>query len=458
MTSPDIPNAPESELELLAALLARGSMVLARTELKSAQFYDPRVRESWAAAEAVWRAGGEVDASTVAAELQARGRLDAVGGYGWLTTDRVGLLDTLPHHAGLVRKAHSQRQLILQLGDLQRRAFEADPAELAALAQARIAEAVEDRKDPTRSLYATATAVLEAKSEEVRARREGREVVPRLKTGFEEVDEILGGLVDESLNFLGGGTSHGKSAIARGFCMFLAEVGIPSQVFTTEDPDEAIAERSLADYGQVELHTLASMPERLDLPSWGRLAEARERLRFADRILLDDSAGMSIERIAMRVRKHRPRHKTRLVVIDYLQKLIDPRVRQGAPGWRKDNVDLALAGATRLAREEGICVLMLSQLNRESAREGRPPEMFDFRESGEIEQQARTIMAIYRPEKDARDAAGKAEQAGRATLRILKNFRGRTGDAELMFDGPTATFHSPRAMSAAANQGRGGWR
>lgn len=435
--SPPIPQAPESERALLDMLLDRGSQILARTELKAEAFHSWPIRETWAAAEAVWRAGGEVDASTIAAELQARGMLEKVGGYSWLSSDRFGIVDTLPYHLAAVQKAHSQRRLALALSSLAQRALEAEPVELASLAQMQIAEAVEDKGDPTRSLHAAAVSSLRSKMLE-----RDQPAPPRLRTPWSEANAILGGIPERAVSLLAGGTSHGKSAAARSMVMFLASVGIPSHVFSIEDPGESLAERALSEYAGVSLHTLVQEPEKLQRGEWGRVVEAANRLKFEDRILVDDSPAMSMERIAMRVRKWKPQHKTRLVVVDYLQVLRDPRCKPG-PGWKKDNVELAMDGAKRLAKEQDVAVLLLSQLSREYAKEQRPPELSDLRESGDLEQQARVVMAVYRPERNCKDPQKAANMRGKAVLRILKNFRGGIGDAELEFDGPTATFRSP---------------
>jgi replicative DNA helicase len=100
-------------------------------------------------------------------------------------------------------------------------------------------------------------------------------------------------------------------------------------------------------------------------------------------------------------------------------------------------------GAKRLAKDENLAVLVLSQLSREYVKEQRPPELSDLRESGDIEQQARVVMAMYRPERNTKDTSRAAELRGQAMCRVLKNFRGGIGDVELVFDGPTATFRSP---------------
>ncbi len=409
-----LPSADESERAVLSMLLSHGEAILAQTELRPDAFLDPRIREIWAAAESVFRRGGHVEPSAVADELQSRGRLDAIGGYSGLSelADRYPAADNVAHYAAQIRRAHSKRRLAIALHDLRTRALNPDeePVDVLSLAQRLLAEAVEERGDRTKSLYAAARDLVDAKQAEINAIRSGAPW-PRLKTGWPEVDDVLGGIPDCLVTVLGAGTSHGKSAAARGLAQNWAEADVPTHVFPLEDDTETNAERALADWGDVHLQKFSTKPEELSNLEWGRIAGALERLRAADKILVDDTTPRSIEQIAMRVRKHKPRHGTRVVIVDYLQKLRDPRIKPG-PGWQKHNVDVALDGASRLAREERVAVVLCSQLSREAAREGRAPELHDLRESGEIEQQARCVLAIYRPEKDARKAEERAALAG----------------------------------------------
>ena len=55
-----------------------------------------------------------------------------------------------------------------------------------------------------------------------------------------------------------------------------------------------------------------------------------------------------------------------------------------------------------LARDLEIPIVLLCQLNRDSARCGRAPEMYDLRESGSIEQDADIIMLLHAPRNDER--------------------------------------------------------
>jgi replicative DNA helicase len=82
-----------------------------------------------------------------------------------------------------------------------------------------------------------------------------------------------------------------------------------------------------------------------------------------------------------------------------------------------------------MARDLGIPVLLLSQLNRQPEnREDRRPRLSDLRESGAIEQDADVVLFVHRPEYyDANERPGYAE------LIVAKNRNGRTGKVEMTY-------------------------
>ena len=119
----------------------------------------------------------------------------------------------------------------------------------------------------------------------------------------------------------------------------------------------------------------------------------------------------------------------RLVVIDYLQKFSADIARD------KKTEDLAevVGKLQKLARESGIAVIALAQLNRESEKDKKPrkPRMSDLRESGAIEQDADTIVAIHREDH---------RQSGEAELCVIKQRDGECGDVKVHYEGKFCRF------------------
>ena len=88
----------------------------------------------------------------------------------------------------------------------------------------------------------------------------------------------------------------------------------------------------------------------------------------------------------------------RLVVVDYLQLLPDCVPAKGEN--RAQSVGRASRALKAFALDQRCVVLVLSQLNRESSRDGREPALHDLRESGDIEQDADKVILLHRPDAD----------------------------------------------------------
>lgn len=209
-------------------------------------------------------------------------------------------------------------------------------------------------------------------------------------TGMQRFDNYTGGFQKGDLIIIGAETSVGKTSLALSIvnkaCMVF---GKRAGIYSLEMTSVQIAARLGA------MNTDISAKKLL----MGKLSdEETERINSDWRslnksgIYISECTSSDVTRIATSIRALKIQSDIELAVIDYLQ-LTSTKTTGG-------NRNRELADASRLfknlAKELGISVILLSQMNRD--KNNRFPTLSRLRDSGEIEEAADTIMLIYRPE------------------------------------------------------------
>ena len=125
-----------------------------------------------------------------------------------------------------------------------------------------------------------------------------------------------------------------------------------------------------------------------------------------------------------------------LIIIDYLQ------LMQGS-GYGKNNENrvVVVGEISRslkiMAKELNVPVICLSQLSRAvESRTDKRPILSDLRESGAIEQDADSVMFLYRDEY----YNPNTEETGTAECIVAKNRHGETGTVKLQWVGQYQSF------------------
>jgi replicative DNA helicase len=239
-----------------------------------------------------------------------------------------------------------------------------------------------------------------------------------------DLDEATTGFHPGDLIVIGARPGMGKTA----FCLNLVantavSENVPIAFFSLEMTKEQIVLRMLCAEAEVDSKAVRSGFHSKD--DYRKLVNAAGRLSEAP-IYIDDSFNTILD-IRAKSRRLKAEHGLGLVVIDYLQ------LMSGTNSYasREQVISEISRSLKALAKDLGVPVIVISQLNRscEQRGEDKRPLIADLRESGAIEQDADTILFIYRAEyyktKDAEPGVAEldiAKQRSGPTMRIKLAF------------------------------------
>src|SRR3954454_17590151 len=171
---------------------------------------------------------------------------------------------------------------------------------------------------------------------------------------------------------------------------------------------------------------------RLSEDDWARLARRMGEIASAP-LFIDDSPGLNMMELRAKCRRLKQKHDLKLVILDYLQLM--------TPGKRSDSRQQEVSEMSRslklLAKEIGVPVVALSQLNRQAeARSDKKPQLSDLRESGAIEQDADMVILLHRDDAYEKESPS----AGEADFIVAKHRNGPTDTVTVAFQGHYSRF------------------
>jgi replicative DNA helicase len=386
-----------------------------------------------------------IDMVQLNGRIRDAGKLEKVGGLEYLLSlaEAVPSAVTAPYYARRVADCATTRRIISAGEEMARRAYRdpGDPDDLLDAAEQSISEIRQSRttSDGVQSIG-------EILDETYARIISGGEFSH--STGFNLIDDSIGGLRPGEVIIVGARPSMGKTAFGLSIMRNLAiRSGIPTALFSLEMSRNDIANRLLSMLSDVFLSRIRS--RQLVDRDFEALREASNTISAAP-IVVDDAGGLSIMELRARARQYVSRHKVAVIVIDYLQLMNGGRSRFGN---RQEEVGAISRGLKSLAKELAVPIICLAQLNRGNEdRSGQKPRISDLRESGSIEQDADAIILLHRESYYAKDGDSRNIQHDRGVAIIGKSRNGPTGQVWLDFHAPTADFH--QSMDQMESGGR----
>lgn len=240
--------------------------------------------------------------------------------------------------------------------------------------------------------------------------------VLQVPTSFRGIDYITnGGFNGGELIVLAARPSVGKTAVMLQMARN-ASTSIPSLCLSLEMNGKQLGKRLISSTNYIDPINIRK--GNVDWEGFERAAK-----EFDGKNLYIDDNAFSIDEVCTSITLNHQQGKCKIAFVDYLGLIEDE-------SDKTDNISNLLAVKTRrlkrLAMRLEIPIVLLCQLNRNSDREKRAPEMHDLRDSGAIEQDADIVLMLEK----ARDSDNEPID-GRVTMWVRKNRSGQGGNLKL---------------------------
>ena len=428
-----LPFSMPAEQSLLGAILIDPvSITQVADMLTSEDFYLEEHKQIYLAMQGLFMANSEIDVVTLIDMLVSKGIYNKSGGEDYIRTLTDAVPDALniKDYARIVKEKSVLRQLIAASSEIAEAAYSEqesvvdiiDHAEnlIFNIAQGRDTKGFRHIKDVLGDVYA-----------HLHDLNTNKEATQGTQTGFSALDRVLAGLGKSDLVLVGARPGMGKTSFALNIATNVAKQTKKTVcIFSLEMSADQLVNRVLSSEALVSSYNLRT--GELSPNDWENLARAAGELAGCD-ILIDDTSGMTVTAMKAKLRRVK---NLGMVVIDYLglmsgDKHTDNRVQEVSEISRSLKI---------MAKELMVPIVCCAQLSRgPESRTDKKPMLSDLRDSGAIEQDADSVIFLYRSEYyKTDDAAG--QDTSIAEVIIAKNRHGSTGTVNMGWNGQFTKF------------------
>ena len=429
-----LPFSMPAEQSLLGAVLIDpASLNEIAALMKGEDFYLEEHKQIYLAMQELFLANREIDVVTLIDMLVTRGVYDKAGGEDYIRTLSEAVPDALniKDYARIVKEKSILRQLISAAGEISESAYSEqesvasilDHAEnlIFKIAQGRDTQNFRHIREVLQDVYG-----------HLQELRTNAEATQGTKTGFSLLDRVLAGMGKSDLVLIGARPGMGKTSFALNIATNVAKQTKKAVcIFSLEMSAEQLVNRVLASEALVNSYALRT--GELTPEDWEHLAVASGELSGCD-ILIDDTSGMTVTAMKAKLRRVQ---NLGLVVIDYLGLMQGDRHNDN----RVQEVSEISRSLKIMAKELMVPVICCAQLSRgPESRTDKKPMLSDLRDSGAIEQEADTVIFLYRSEYYKTDETANNQTTSIAEVIIAKNRHGSTGNVPMGWNGQYTKF------------------
>ena len=440
----ELPSNNEAERSVLSAcMLNRDVADEVCVTLEPNNFKNILNRNIFEAIFEIVRCGETPEPIVVKDKMKASGKLSQMVDetyIGDLLTN-TNALANWKKHAEIVKRVSIQRDLITAAAEINALAYDAPDSisEIVGQAERTLFNVTEKRVSNS---FINMKDLCDKTREELEILAKRKEEILGVPTGFRDLDKLFCGLRAGDLVVLAARPGVGKTSFALNLAVNSARKGTHVVFFSLEMSSSQLSSRILCSEARVELSKIRS--GHLSEADWSQINPTLQSLGTLD-MEIDDTPGLSILQARAKARRALRgivgTDDKGLVIVDYLQLMQPPVARRD--GNRAVEVGEISRGLKILAKELGVPVIALSQLNRSVEMRGakyKRPMLSDLRESGSIEQDADIVMFIDRSMDEEEAAIESRPELGTAEIQVAKHRNGPTKDVTMAFRGEFTRF------------------
>jgi len=441
------PHDADAEEAVNGSLLIDGTSIYKIAGfLKREHLYHERNKLIYKACLDLYEHNEAINQITVAQELDRQQKLEACGGAAYLSQLIANCPTSLDieTYAQIVYRLAMMRSLINAADQIATIGYQADPDIDVSLDNAeKILFDLRRRQGPREFVhirqvldkyFETAAPTPETEAE--------AEPILHARSGFNKLDEFLGGFQRSDLIVIAGRPSMGKTSLALSIARNAAvEQGACVALFSLEMACEPLVTRLLSNESNIDSRRVRfglynENEEKRIMEAIGRLSEAP--------IYIDDTPILRVVEVRSKARRLYQERGINLIIVDHLG-LMHADIKTEN---RVQEISYISRSLKAIARELDVPLLAVSQLSRAPEwRASHRPQLSDLRDSGSIEQDADVVIFIYRddyyyPTREGweKDHPGVDYPQGIANIMVAKHRNGPTGEIDLHFLPKTAKF------------------
>ena len=434
LLSRQLPHSLEAEQSVLGSMLIDSRCVADVIGiLRPDDFFLQRNRDIYETIYTMFNFSEIIDPVTVLEKLKERGQGDEkTASYLMQLMEITPTAANVGQYAAIVKDKALMRNLAVAAGDIRETVFEG------------VGTASEIMENAEKKIYALRNGnsgdslqhigmVLVNVFDRLDELSQSDNAFPGLSTGLRDLDTKINGLNKSDLLLIAARPGMGKTSIALNIALAVAKKTDKTVAFfSLEMSREQLAMRLLSNESFVDNQKLVT--GKLTEEEWTKIGIASSALSQTD-IRVDDNPSISVAEMNAKCRRL---DNLGLVLIDYLQLMTSAGMGQNSNNANRVQVVSDISRALKImAKELNVPVICLSQLSRAvESRTDKRPILSDLRESGAIEQDADSVMFLYRDEYYNENT----EDKGIAECIVAKNRHGETGAVKMQWIGQYQTF------------------